>query len=70
MIVLDEFQFIARQEPEIGSLLNRFVAEHADNPKNLLLCISGSDVSFLSATWSATGHPTSLSVRSAYRATL
>ncbi len=25
MIVLDEFQFIARQEPEIGSLLNRFV---------------------------------------------
>jgi AAA+ ATPase superfamily predicted ATPase len=45
MIVLDEFQFIARQEPEIGSLLNRFVAEHADNP-DLLLCISGSDVSF------------------------
>jgi hypothetical protein len=45
MIVLDEFQFIARQEPEIGSLLNRFIAEHADNP-NLLLCISGSDVSF------------------------
>ncbi len=45
MIVLDEFQFIARQEPEIGSLLNRFVAEHADNP-DLLLCLSGSDVSF------------------------
>lgn len=45
MIVLDEFQFIARQEPEIGSLLNRFVAEQADNP-DLLLCISGSDVSF------------------------
>ena len=45
MIVLDEFQFIARQEPEIGSLLNRFVDEHADNP-DLLLCISGSDVSF------------------------
>jgi len=45
MIVLDEFQFIARQEPEIGSLLNRFVSEHADNP-DLLLCISGSDVSF------------------------
>jgi hypothetical protein len=45
MIVLDEFQFIARQEPEIGSLLNRFVAEHAGNP-DLLLCISGSDVSF------------------------
>lgn len=45
MIVLDEFQFIARQEPEIGSLLNRFIAEHADN-EDLLLCISGSDVSF------------------------
>jgi hypothetical protein len=45
MIVLDEFQFIARQEPEIGSLLNRFVDEHAANP-DLLLCISGSDVSF------------------------
>ena len=45
MIVLDEFQFIARQEPEIGSLLNRFVDEHVENP-DLLLCISGSDVSF------------------------
>jgi hypothetical protein len=45
MIVLDEFQFIARQEPEIGSLLNRFAAEHAENP-DLLLCLSGSDVSF------------------------
>jgi hypothetical protein len=45
MIVLDEFQFIARQEPEIGSLLNRFVGEHADNP-DLFLCLSGSDISF------------------------
>lgn len=45
MIVLDEFQFIARQEPELGSLLNRFVREHADNP-DLLLCLSGSDISF------------------------
>lgn len=45
MIVLDEFQFIARQEPEIGSLLNRFILEHEDNP-DLLLCLSGSDVSF------------------------
>ena len=45
MIVLDEFQFIARQEPEIGSLLNRFIAEHEDNP-DLLLCVSGSEVSF------------------------
>jgi AAA+ ATPase superfamily predicted ATPase len=45
MIVLDEFQFIARQEPEIGSLLNRFVAEQAGNP-DLFLCLSGSDISF------------------------
>ncbi|HWO15968.1 MAG TPA: ATP-binding protein [Solirubrobacterales bacterium] len=45
MIVLDEFQFIARQEPEIGSLLNRFIAEHEDDA-GLLLCLSGSDVSF------------------------
>lgn len=45
MIVLDEFQFIARQEPEIGSLLNRFVREHAANP-DLFLCLSGSDISF------------------------
>jgi AAA+ ATPase superfamily predicted ATPase len=45
MIVLDEFQFIARQEPEIGSLLNRFAAEHEDDG-NLFLCLSGSDVSF------------------------
>lgn len=45
MIVLDEFQFIARQEPEIGSLLNRFISEHADNP-DLFLCLSGSDISF------------------------
>jgi len=45
MIVLDEFQFIARQEPEIGSLLNRFILEHEGNP-DLLFCLSGSDVSF------------------------
>lgn len=45
MIVLDEFQFIARQEPEIGSLLNRFVREHADN-RDLFLCLSGSEISF------------------------
>jgi AAA+ ATPase superfamily predicted ATPase len=45
MIVLDEFQLIARQEPEIGSLLNRFAREHAGNP-DLLLCLSGSDISF------------------------
>jgi AAA+ ATPase superfamily predicted ATPase len=45
MIVLDEFQFIARQEPEVGSLLNRFVREHAGNP-DLFLCLSGSDIDF------------------------
>lgn len=45
MIVLDEFQFIARQEPEIGSLLNRFVSQEAENP-DLFLCLSGSDISF------------------------
>lgn len=45
MIVLDEFQFIARQEPEIGSLLNGFVREHAGNG-DLLLCLSGSEISF------------------------
>jgi hypothetical protein len=45
MIVLDEFQFIAQQEPEIGSLLNRFVREHAGNP-DFFLCLSGSDISF------------------------
>lgn len=45
MIVLDEFQFIARQEPEIGSLLNRFVREHSGNP-GFFLCLSGSDISF------------------------
>jgi uncharacterized protein len=45
MIVLDEFQFIARQEEEIGSLLNRFVREHSEDG-NLLLCLSGSDISF------------------------
>lgn len=45
MIVLDEFQFIARQEPELGSLLNRFMRDHEDNP-DLLLCLSGSDVGF------------------------
>jgi len=45
MIVLDEFQYIARREPEIGSLLNRFIREHASNA-GLFLCLSGSDVSF------------------------
>jgi uncharacterized protein len=45
MIILDEFQFVARREPEIGSLINRFMRENRENA-NLLLCIAGSDVSF------------------------
>jgi AAA+ ATPase superfamily predicted ATPase len=45
MISLDEFQFVARKEPEAGSLLNRFMRSHGEDP-NLLLCIAGSDVSF------------------------
>ncbi len=45
MIVLDEFQFIARQEPEIGSLLNRFIRKHASTG-GLLMVLAGSDVSF------------------------
>ncbi len=45
LIALDEFQFIARQTPTIGSLLNRFWREHRADP-NLFLILSGSDVSF------------------------
>lgn len=45
MIILDEFQFVARKEPEVGSLLNRFMRAQGGNP-DLLLCIAGSDVSF------------------------
>jgi len=46
-IILDEFQFIAREEPETGSLINRLVQDNQDN-ENLFLVISGSDVSFFS----------------------
>lgn len=46
--VLDEFQFIAREEPAIGSLMNRMVESNADNP-NFKLAISGSDVSFFAS---------------------
>lgn len=45
MVVLDEFQFIARREEELGSLLNRFMKKHEDD-SGLLLAIAGSDVSF------------------------
>lgn len=49
LIVLDEFQFIGREVPEIGSLLNRFVEGNSDNA-NLKLVISGSDVSFFAGS--------------------
>ncbi len=45
LIALDEFQFIARETPQIGSLINRFWREHKENP-DLFLILSGSDVSF------------------------
>jgi len=45
LVALDEFQFVARETPAIGSLINRFWREHRDNP-NLFLILSGSDVSF------------------------
>ncbi len=45
LLALDEFQFIARETPQVGSLINRFWREHRDNP-NLFLILSGSDVSF------------------------
>lgn len=45
LIALDEFQFIARRNREIGSLLNRLIESHRDDP-NLRLVIAGSDVSF------------------------
>jgi len=44
-IALDEFQFIARRNAEIGSLINRFVTRHKDDPR-MLLIVSGSDISF------------------------
>lgn len=45
LIVLDEFQYIARQDQAVGSLLNRITEKNHDNP-NFKLVISGSDVSF------------------------
>ncbi len=45
LVILDEFQFIARGAPEFGTLLNRFWRETGrDLP--LMLVIAGSDVSF------------------------
>lgn len=45
LIALDEFQFVARETPTIGSLINRFWRRHRENP-NLFLILSGSDTSF------------------------
>lgn len=45
LIALDEFQFLARQTPEIGSLVNRLIERHADDPR-MRMIIAGSDVSF------------------------
>ena len=45
VFALDEFQFVARQTPDIGSQINRFWRRQKDNP-NLFLILSGSDISF------------------------
>jgi AAA+ ATPase superfamily predicted ATPase len=45
LIAFDEFQFIARHSPEVGSLVNGLFERHARNP-NLFLILAGSDVSF------------------------
>jgi AAA+ ATPase superfamily predicted ATPase len=45
LIALDEFQFLARRNPEIGSLVNGLIERHRDDP-NLRLILAGSDVSF------------------------
>lgn len=45
MIVLDEFQFVARESRELGSLINRLVDRYQDDDR-LFLVVSGSDASF------------------------
>jgi len=45
LIALDEFQFLARSNAEIGSLVNDLI-EHHKNDARLRLLIAGSDVSF------------------------
>jgi uncharacterized protein len=45
LIALDEFQFLARRNMEIGSLVNRLIERHKDDPR-LRLILAGSDVSF------------------------
>jgi AAA+ ATPase superfamily predicted ATPase len=45
LIALDEFQFLARRNAEIGSLVNDLIERHKNNA-NLRLILAGSDVSF------------------------
>jgi AAA+ ATPase superfamily predicted ATPase len=45
LIALDEFQFLARRDAEIGSLVNALVERHAEDP-NLRMILAGSDVTF------------------------
>ncbi len=45
LIALDEFQFLARRNAEIGSLINGLIERHKDDA-NLRLLLAGSDVSF------------------------
>lgn len=45
LIALDEFQFLARHNAEIGSLVNDLIERHADD-SNLRMILAGSDVSF------------------------
>lgn len=45
LIAIDEFQFAARRNAEIGSLINNLMRDHKDDPR-LRLVIAGSDVSF------------------------
>lgn len=45
LIALDEFQFVARRNAEVGSLINDFITRHRDDAR-LRLILSGSDVSF------------------------
>lgn len=45
VITLDEYQFLARRNPEIGSLVNDLIERHQQDP-NLRMVLAGSDVSF------------------------
>ncbi|MGH2856697.1 MAG: ATP-binding protein [Solirubrobacteraceae bacterium] len=45
LIAIDEFQFAARRNAELGSLINNLMRDHKDDPR-LRLMIAGSDVSF------------------------